>query len=111
MKRPSGLHDDIRAQIAQGLRNKEIAAKLGCNPSRVSQVRHAIKQAPAPRMSDGFGVARFRKAPEPDTCQRPDARKGFAVCGEPKKRTACGERLGVCAYHWESTKPVGNSKW
>lgn len=109
MKRPSGLVEEIRALIAKGLRNKEIAQRVGCSPSRVAQVRHERANA-TPRFSDGMTVARFRPAPPTDTCQRPDARKGFESCGEPKMRTACGERLGVCAYHYETTKPLGGMK-
>lgn len=107
--RRSRFADDIRALDAQGLRHSAIARQLGCSEANVSQVLGRAND-PAPRISDGLGVNRFRPRPLPDTCQRPDARKAFATCGDPKKRTRCGEKLGVCDYHFETTKPIGGTK-
>ncbi|MBK8199216.1 MAG: hypothetical protein IPK75_12705 [Acidobacteria bacterium] len=101
------LREQIKALDADGVHGAEISRRLNCSRSYVSQVlsftnvllpTQAAKPAP------------HRRAPAPTTCQRPDRRKGFAVCGEPKMKTACGETLGVCAYHFETTKPHGGMK-
>lgn len=109
MTRKSRYAERIRGLAAAGIKPAEIARRLGCSDSNVSQVLGRVYD-PAPRALDGMTVASFRPRPSPDTCQRPDRRKGFAPCGEPKMRTACGERLGVCAYHYETTKPHGGMK-
>lgn len=107
--RRSRFADEIRALDAKGMKQAQIARRLGCSESNVSQVLGRVHD-PAPRALDGMTVTRFQPRPSPDTCQRPDRRKGFAPCGEPKMRTACGERLGVCEYHWQVTKPLGGMK-
>jgi hypothetical protein len=109
MRAGSRYADRIRGLAAEGVKPAEIARRLGCSDSNVSQVLSRVYD-PAPRMADAVGIARFRPRPASDLCQRPDRRKGFAPCGEPKMQTPCGERLGVCAYHYETTKPLGGMK-
>lgn len=109
MSRKSRYAERIRGLAAAGIKPAEIARRLGCSESNVSQVLGRVYD-PAPRMSDGLAIAAFRPRPSPDTCQRPDRRKGFAPCGEPKKRLPCGALLGVCAYHDDTTRPLGRTK-
>ncbi len=106
---PRNMAVEIRELDRMGIGQREIARRLGCSSSNVSQVLSRAND-PAPRMSDGITVNRFRRKAPPETCQRPDVRKGFETCGDPKKRTACGELLGVCEFHFETTKPLGGMK-
>lgn len=105
------LSDRIRSLSREGVKGVEIALRLGCTRSYVSQVlcRPEIERKPLTAVQVSRPAERPRQV-TPDTCQRPDARKGFATCGEPKMRTGCGEKLGVCAYHFETTKPLGGTK-
>lgn len=106
-KERRNLRDEIKALDARGIHGAEIARRLNCTRSHVSQTLSFTSvlmptQAGKPEP--------HRRAVSPATCQRPDARKGFQPCGEPKLKTRCGETLGVCAYHYETTKPLGGTK-
>lgn len=104
--RRRNLSADIRSLDTLGFRPSEIARRLGCSASNVTQV---LRNASNPKMSDAR-PARYQRKASPATCQRPDARKNFETCGEPKMKTRCGETLGVCAYHYKTTKPLGGTK-
>lgn len=109
--RPS-LRQDIVALESLGFSRAEIARRLGCTPANISQsLRRNEERASPVLMPSQAGLPARRKPPVVSlTCNRPDARKGFDPCGDPKKRTACGELLGVCDYHFETTKPLGGMK-
>lgn len=107
MTTPSrSLRAEIVALAARGVRNRDISIQLGCSPAYVSNTITGERYAPS---SSGIKKPRRSCAPSAN-CQRPDARKGFATCGDPKMKTFCGETLGVCAYHYEATRPLGRTK-
>lgn len=101
------IKHDIITLNQQGVSGAEIARRMACTRSYVSQVISSSGFL-MPTQA-GKPVERKPRVPSKD-CQRPDARKGFATCGEPKLKTACGETLGVCAYHYATTKPLGGTK-
>lgn len=101
------LKPSIIAYSQQGKSGAWIARKLDCSTAYVSQV---LSFAGVLLPAQAGMVQRHQPKKPADTCQRPDARKNFDTCGEPKMRTACGEMLGVCRHHYETTKPLGGTK-
>ncbi len=84
-----------------GVRNKsEIARRLSCSKSNVSQVLKRYEERPPPKR---------QKPVRPDTCQRPDTENGLQPCGRPRHEIG-GEKLGICKHHWDTLKPIGNQK-